>query len=428
MIQIEDTYLNVEREPLIKPFGFKGGYISTVWHTAVGLKSHSKSTGLGLGTQSVLWSDAEVFAQHSPVGGNAIMLILTEYALKQLKGRSFIKPIDLIDDLFASVHAYGRKVTQNEMLRPTFALNALVAVDFALWSLYANEHTITDVDALIPQDYKEPLKTRQDKLVSIPLLSYNTSLDGVQDLLDDGYFVLKAKLGAPGNQQEMLERDKNRLTELHTFLKAHSTPHTSDGHIPYYLDANGRYEEKDTLLRLLDHADAIGALERIIVLEEPFPESLDVHVHDLPVCIAADESAHTDIDAIERIDRGYSAIALKPIAKTLSMTLKTVKAAYERNIPCFCADLTVNPLLVEWNKAIAARLTPFPGINLPMVEANGHQNYTNWSKMVDYLPDTNAPWISSNKGVFELNDAFYNANTNLFSLPAHYVNLLKGLI
>lgn len=427
MIHIEDTYLNFEREPLIKPFGFKGGYISTVWHSVVGLKSHSKSIGLGLGTQSVLWSDAQVFAQHSPVGGNALMLVLTEYALNQLKGRSFLNPIDLIDDLLASVLSYGRKITQNENLRSTFALNALVAVDFALWSLYADEHAITNVDALIPTAYKEPLGSRHDKLVSIPLLSYNTSLEGVQELLDAGYFVLKAKLGAPGNQQEMLERDKKRLTELHTFLKTQSTPHTDDGHIPYYLDANGRYEQKDTLLRLLDHADSIGALERIIVLEEPFPESLEVNVHDLPICIAADESAHTDIDAIERIERGYSAIALKPIAKTLSMTLKIVQAASERNIPCFCADLTVNPLLVEWNKAIAARLAPFPGINLPMVETNGHQNYTNWAEMATYLPNSLSPWVSSKNGVFRLGDAFYDANENLFSLPVHYANLLKGL-
>ena len=73
---------------------------------------------------------------------------------------------------------------------------------------------------------------------------------------------------------------------------------------------------------------------------------------DVPIRLAADESAHTDEDAIKRIQMGYHAIALKAIAKTLSMTMKIAQAAYERNIPCFCADLAVNPILVEWNKNV----------------------------------------------------------------------------
>ena len=52
---------------------------------------------------------------------------------------------------------------------------------------------------------------------------------------------------------------------------------------------------------------------------------------------------------------GYQAIALKAIAKTLSMTLKIAKVAHDHNVPCFCADLTVNPILVEWNRAVAAQ-------------------------------------------------------------------------
>jgi len=60
--------------------------------------------------------------------------------------------------------------------------------------------------------------------------------------------------------------------------------------------------------------------------------------------------------ARERIALGYGAIALKPIAKTLSMSLKIAALAHERNVPCFCADLTVNPTLLEWNKTLAARM------------------------------------------------------------------------
>lgn len=58
---------------------------------------------------------------------------------------------------------------------------------------------------------------------------------------------------------------------------------------------------------------------------------------------------------------------------------------HDGNIPCFCADLTVNPILVEWNKNIAARLNSFPGlVSLGLVEINGHQNYKNWEKMMSY--------------------------------------------
>lgn len=424
MIQIAETFLNFEREPLIKPFGFKGGYISSVWHPVAGLRSASGALGLGLGTQSVLWSDANVFAQHTPSGGNALMLSMTEFALNSLKGRSYANPMDLIEELLAVTLEYGQYITKNPQLRETFALNALVAVDFALWLLYAKEQDIQDLDTLIPSSFRAPLSYRHDQLVSIPLLSYATSKEGIQRLVDDGYFILKAKLGAPGSQEEMLKKDKKRLSELHNFLKEYDTPHTSDGYIPYYLDANGRYETKETLLRFLDHADAIGALERIIIIEEPFPESLEIDVSDIPLRLAADESAHTDRDALLRMDMGYTAIALKPIAKTLSMTLKIALAAHERGIPCFCADLTVQPALVEWNKAIAARLAPFPGISLPMIETNGHQNYLNWQAMKTYLPDPNAPWVNSKKGIFELKSSFYTDNSNLFTHSAHYEALL----
>ena len=88
----------------------------------------------------------------------------------------------------------------------------------------------------------------------------------------------------------MLEWDKRRLTEIHTLLKDRRIPWTDNGRIPYYLDANGRYDSKDRLLRLLDHAEKIGALERILLFEEPFPEEYEVDVSDIPVRLAADES------------------------------------------------------------------------------------------------------------------------------------------
>ena len=101
-------------------------------------------------------------------------------------------------------------------------------------------------------------------------------------------------------------------------------------------------------------------LTRLHVIEEPFAENNEVYVGDMGVTIAADESAHTVEDAARRIEQGYKAIVLKGIAKTLSMTLKIAQLAYEKKIPCFCADLTVNPILVDWNKCVAARLSAFP--------------------------------------------------------------------
>ncbi len=282
---------------------------------------------------------------------------------------------------------------------------------------------MVSLDAMIPDAYRAPLSHRHQKVVSVPIVSYNTTDESLRALLDAGYFVLKVKLGAPGDQKEMLAQDKARLTHLHQMLQHYATPHTETGRIPYYLDANGRYESKDTLRALLDHADTIGALERIVVLEEPFPERYEADVRDLGVCIAADESAHTDKDALARIEMGYGAIALKPIAKTLSMTLKIAQLAHEHGIPCFCADLTVSPLLVEWNKNIAARLAAFPGVGLPMLEANGHQNYRDWQRMCTYLPEPDAPWVSDHDGVFHLNESFYNDQTSLFTPSGHYASL-----
>ncbi len=56
---------------------------------------------------------------------------------------------------------------------------------------------------------------------------------------------------------------------------------------------------------------------------------------------------HTSIrtsseDVVRRIQMGYSLIALKAIAKTLSMTMKMAQVAHEHGLPCLCADLTVN--------------------------------------------------------------------------------------
>lgn len=122
---------------------------------------------------------------------------------------------------------------------------------------------------------------------------------------------------------------------------------------------------------------------------------------------------------------GYRAIALKPVAKTLSMSLKIARLAYERNIPCFCADLTVNPILVDWNKNVAARLAPLPGMKIGVLETNGHQNYKNWDLMKSYHSLAGAPWMETTRGLFHLDDDFYAASGGILEPSRHYLTVVK---
>ena len=419
-ITIAAVNSNFEREPLIRPFGFKGGYMTEIWQTVALLRSASGTRKIGLGTQSVLWSDAQVFAAHSESGGNALMFALTEYALQLIKGRSFVTPVDLLDSILEEIYAYGKKISGNTRLRKTFALNALVGIDNAAWLLYAAENGLSTFDALIPEAYRPALAHRHQQVASIPLMAYSVPVDEIKAAVDTGYFFMKIKIGQPGTQEEMLEKDKARLSAIHQAIGNARTPHSKDGKLPYYFDANQRYEKKETLLRLLDHARKIGAFEQIAIIEEPFAEDFEADISDIPVRIAADESAHTDVDAIARMQMGYQAIALKAIAKTLSMTLKVAQAAHQRAVPCFCADLTVNPILVEWNKNVAARLAPFPGIGLGLLETNGHQNYRNWPAMRSYHPLPQALWSMTRQGVFDLDADYYEKSGGLFLPSKHY--------
>jgi L-alanine-DL-glutamate epimerase-like enolase superfamily enzyme len=423
LIKIVGTNSNFEREPLIRPFGFKGGFLSEIWQTAARLKSSSGHTATGLCSQSVLWSDAEVFGKYSESGGNALMFAVTEYALSILKERQFTSPVKLLDDILDEVFNYAKKITGNPELRKTFALNALVGVDNATWLLYALENGLNTFDKMIPAEYRDILSYRHKRVAGIPLMAYSIPVSEIKQAADEGFYFMKIKIGQPGTQDEMLEKDKARLTEIHQAIGNYRTEHTESGKLPYYFDANGRYEKKETLLKLLDHAKKIGAFEQIAIIEEPFPEELEIEVSDIPVHLAADESAHTDKDALARIQMGYRAIALKTIAKTLSMTLKIAKVAYQNEVPCFCADLTVNPILVDWNKNIAARLRPFPGLTTGLLETNGHQNYKNWKQMEKYHPFSNATWLKSKNGVFELDSSFYEMSGGIFTNSNHYLNM-----
>jgi L-alanine-DL-glutamate epimerase-like enolase superfamily enzyme len=418
-IRIRNVDSNFEREPLT-PYRFKGSVVTEGWQTAAWLEAESGIHKIGLGGQGTLWSDSKVFAAHSTNGGNALMYAMSERALQMMKGNSFTNPNELLDDLLPEVYAYGKKITGNPDLRKTFALNALVCVDNAAWLLYAQENNIKTFDDMIPDAYKPGLSYRHDKVGSMPSFSVGAEVKKIKAAADQGYFIMKLKTGSAGTQKEMLEKDIAFLTAVHKAIGHYETPYTKSGKIPYYFDANERYDEKDTLLRFLDHAKKIGAFDQIAVIEEPFGERNDVYVGDMGVTIAADESAHTLEDAAERIEQGYTAIAVKAIAKTLSMTMRITQLAYEKKIPCFCADLTVNPILVDWNKCVAARLAPFPNIGIGLQETNGHQYYKNWDTMMTYHPRPNASWTKTRNGVYLTDKSFYEESGGIFYPSEHY--------
>lgn len=421
-IRVKNVESNFEREPL-NPYRFKGSAITESWQTASLLESESGVRKVGLCTQGVLWSDATVFAAHSERVGNALMYAITDRALQLMKGTSFTDPVSLLDDLLPEVYAYAKKITGNPDLRKTFALNALVSVDNAAWLLFAQENKLIRFDDMIPEKYRPGLSYRHDKVASIPSFSVGTTAEKIKAAADEGYFIMKLKTGSAGTQAEMLEKDIAFLTAVHKAIGQYETPYTKNGKIPYYFDANGRYEKKDTLLRFLDHAKKIGAFDQIAVIEEPFDERNEEFVGQLGVRIAADESAHTDKDAAIRIQQGYSAIAVKAIAKTLSMTMKITQLAYEKGVPCFCADLTVNPILVDWNKNVAARLPPFPGMTTGLQETNGHQYFKNWEKLMTYHPKAGASWTKTQKGVYPTDASFYAESGGILLPSTHYGQL-----
>jgi len=424
---IKSVQSSYEREPLIRPFGFKGIYQNEFWVAAALIENSSGLRHVGLQTQCLAWSDLDVFLAHSEVDGNMLLIKTLDYALSLIKDQPFTNPIDIQDAILADVHKYGQEITNNKNLRETFTLSSMVAMDNALWMLYAEENGFKNFDEMIPEEYRVALGNRHKYVAHVPLMAYAIPLEEITQAVDQGYFFMKIKIGRPGTQEEMLEGDKARIEAIHKLIGDRETPHTLSGKIPYYFDANGRYEKKETLQKLLDHADKIGMLDQIAVIEEPFPEDEDIYVGDMGVRIAADESAHTAHDVIERIDMGYQAIALKSAAKTLSMTLRMAKAAHEKGVPCFLADLTCTPILVDWNKNVAARLDAFPGLkDMGLIESNGHQNYVNWDDLVSYHPYSDGSWVQSKEGLYHVNEDFYEKSGGILKSSDHYLSLFNS--
>ena len=321
MSVIVKTDLEFVREKLKSPFGFKGRYLDELWQT-VALVATERHTAVAPATESVLWSDGAVFGENPPAAANALMMTVTARALRLLEGRELVRPDLMLDALLPSLEDYAEAVC-GRCVAPTFVLNALVGVDIALWSLYARENGIDSFDGIVPPYAKAAMAHRHAQLSHIPLISYAVGEKELRACLDAGTALLKIKIGkavsgAPGSEEDMASMaawDCARLEQIHAVAKDYRTPCTKDGRVLYYLDANGRYDNKERLRLLLDHADRIGALDRIALLEEPFAPGDETDVSDLPVTVNADESAHSVEDVRRRLALGYRAVALKPIAK-----------------------------------------------------------------------------------------------------------------
>ena len=92
-----------------------------------------------------------------------------------------------IDYIADKVFDYCKMITGRPDLNKTFALNALVCVDNALWQLYGREQGTTDLLSLIDEEYRSGLSEKQDKLSNIPLVTYGISITDIKALAREGY-------------------------------------------------------------------------------------------------------------------------------------------------------------------------------------------------------------------------------------------------
>lgn len=428
-IKIKKADLRFVREPLCAPFGFKGKYLTELWQTVVYIESDNFCAACP-GTISVLWSDANVFSDHSPEGSSSLMRDVTARALDMINGESFVSPITLINSILPELKKYADTICNRDVAE-TFVLNSLVGLDYALWSVYALENGITDFDNIIPDHAREALSYRHERLAHIPLVSYAVDEDGLKSLLDSGTGLLKIKIGKSCGEglthfedmKTMLEWDKERLSRIHNIAKNYKTPLSKSENIRYYLDANGRYDNLDRLEALLCHADKIDALDSIELIEEPFAPENEIFVGNLPVTVNADESAHSLADVEKRLSLGYKAVALKPIAKTMSVSFDMAAAIHKAGGQCLCADLTVVPLLAEWNKQFASRISALNGMACGCIEINGNQNYVNWQSLCNMLPE-GLEYVPERNGCFTLSEQSYQDGAKLFN-KNKYIELFK---
>jgi hypothetical protein len=126
MIKIIRTQSYFEREKLIRPFGFKGGFLTELWQVASKMHSDSGISRIGLSTQSVLYGDADLFSRHSESDGNTMMFDLVNKSLEHVKNTPFRTPVELLDKILPAVIQDGKSITGKQDLNTNFVFNALV--------------------------------------------------------------------------------------------------------------------------------------------------------------------------------------------------------------------------------------------------------------------------------------------------------------
>jgi len=435
MIQFQRCGFSLQREPFLRPFHFKGGSFNEKWINITTLFEGEAGTDpgggryTGIGGNAVLWSDPAVFAAHSETGGNLVMSLVAEKAVRLLAerllaGQEVPDPVTAIQSILPELHEFACRVSGRDDLRTTFTLNAAVSLDLALWKLYAASEGIETFADLIPAAYAGAFPARQRVVARVPLVTYNLPDQELLALVEQGHFLLKIKIGQAGSQSQMLEKDLARLDRIHRLLRDRRTDQTGNGRLAYYLDANGRYEGKETLLALIAGLEKMGALEQVVLLEEPFADDRDIDVHDLPLRVAADESLHGVEDVRRKIQLGYGAVALKPAGKTLSMSLLMAAEAHRQEVPCFVADSACVPLLVDWNRNVAAHLPAFPGLTCGILESNGAQNFRNWPALIRDHPCADASWLEPRGGMYRLDESFYASAGGVFQPAGCYEQLV----
>lgn len=410
-MKISSTAIGVEAEKLKSPFGFKGNYADGLWQTIVGLESKNNKS-LGIAVQSVLWSDAKVFSEYGQDKGNELMHSISAYALNELATTDFDNPIEANEELLKKSYKWVREYTGMQDIRKTFVLNALVPVDMAYWILWAKENGFLTYDEMV-SEYSCYLSKKHEKIAAIPLITYGVTQEQIVDLLESGSFFLKVKIGKEP------EWDKQRVLEIWDIAKNYSSIYSKSHKPVIYLDANGMYKNRGELESLLEFLESKDILKHVGVFEEPFDEFDETSVEGLPCIFAIDESAHSVEDSLIKFQQGYKAVALKPVAKTLSESLRILKAATDRGIKCFTADLTVGPWQLEWNRNLAARFNSLDCVSVGLLESNGNMNYTDWDRLKGYHPMGSGSWVDARDGIFDLHE-FYEEDGGLFKIPNHY--------
>ena len=81
LIKITEVSSNFEREPLIRPFGFKGGYMREIWQSVAILKVNQAFIKSVLVPRASFGQMHRFLPVHSESGGNALMYAMTEYGL-----------------------------------------------------------------------------------------------------------------------------------------------------------------------------------------------------------------------------------------------------------------------------------------------------------------------------------------------------------